>query len=162
MLGENKKSEDVDVERIFLFEDLSKYIPAQKYRNGAMKGCIVKATYPVYNAQNITEPMKSLKIAHLVDRVEDFVASNQNEFKGVPLYIKIVRDVVDSYFSQYEFDLYNKWSMTYDDIDYNDNWLNPEEIPYLGELHSDWNHSQDPLAIIHLTTLFPSVLTYLK
>ena len=145
MLGENKKPEEVDVERIFLFEDLSKYIPAQKYRNGAMKGCIVKATYPVYNAQNITEPMKSLKIAHLVDRVEDFVASNQNEFKGVPLYIKIVRDVVDSYFSQYEFDLYNKWSMTYDYIDYNDNWLNPEEIPYLGELHSDWNHSQVPV-----------------
>ena len=70
-----------------------------------MKGCVVKATYPVYNAQNITEPMKSLKIAHLVDRVEDFVASNQNEFKGVPVCVKIVRDVVDSYFSQYEFDL---------------------------------------------------------
>ena len=35
--------------------------------------------------------------------------------------------------------------MTYDYIDYNDNWLNPEEIPYLGELHSDWNHSQVPV-----------------
>lgn len=145
MLGKNKKPEDVDVERIYLFEDLSKYIPAQKYRNGAMKGCVVKASYPVYNAQNITEPMKSLKIAHLVDRVEDFVASNQNEFKGVPVCIKIVRDVVDSYFSQYEFDLYNKWSMTYDYIDYNDNWLNPEEIPYLGEFHSDWDHSHVPV-----------------
>ena len=35
--------------------------------------------------------------------------------------------------------------MTYDYIDYNDNWLNPEEIPYFGEFHSDWDHSHVPV-----------------
>ncbi len=143
MLG-IKKVEKVEVERIFLFEDLTKYIPAMKYRNGAMKGCLIKATYPVYNAQNITETMRSLKIAHLVDRVEDFIAVSQNETSGLPAYIRVVRDVVDSYFSQYEFDLYNKWSANYDGIDFTDNWINPEEIPYIQQIHSEWEHSHVP------------------
>lgn len=145
MLGIKKKPEMTDVERIYLFEDLSKYIPANKYRNGAMKGCIVKATYPIYNASNIKESMKSLKIGHLVDRVEDFIGSAENSVNGVPVYIKVVRDVVDSYFSQYEYDLYKKWCMRYDDIDYHDNWIDPEEVPYLNETHSNWQHSHVPL-----------------
>ena len=143
MLG-IKHLEHAEVERIFLFEDLTKYVPAQKYRNGAMKGFVIKATYPVYNAENITESMRSLKVAHIVDRVEDFIAVSQNEVSGLPAYIRVVRDVVDSYFSQYEYDLYNKWCMNYGTIDYSDNWINPEEIPYMQELHSDWEHSHVP------------------
>lgn len=140
-----KHEEHAEVERIFLFEDLTKYIPANKYRNGAMKGCVIKATYPVYNATNITETMRSLKIAHLVDRIEDFTSVASNPETGLPVYIRVVRDVVDSYFSQYEFDLYKKWSMNYGDINYLDNWIDPEEVPYLQFFHSEWEHSHVPV-----------------
>lgn len=151
----------LNVGRIFLFEDLTKYVPAQKYRNGAMKGCVVKATYPIYNAHNITESMRSLKVVHLMDRIEDYIPVDSNKSTGLPIYARVVKDVVDSYYSQYEYDSYNKWSMNFGEIDMADDWIDPEEIPsfggpqelYIGDfkykradkLPSLWTHSEAPV-----------------
>lgn len=143
----------------YLFEDLTKYIPAHKYRNGAMKGCVVVAKYPEFNAETITEPMRSLKIAHLVDRVEEYYTTIQNEYSGLPLYVRVLRDVVDSYFSQYEYDIYNKWSNAYTHINYHDNWIDPEEIPFVRNLHSDWDHSHVPNYYM-LNSLYKDVQHY--
>ena len=46
----------------YMFEDLTKYVPAKKYRNGAMKGCVVVATYPQFNADGIQEEQRALKM----------------------------------------------------------------------------------------------------
>lgn len=143
----------------YLFEDLTKYIPAHKYRNGAMKGCVVVATYPQFNAENITEPMRSLKIAHLVDRVEEYYTTMQNEYAGLPLYVRVIRDVVDSYFSQYEYDIYNKWSNAYTHVNYKDNWIDPEEIPFVHNFRSDWEHSHVPNYYM-LNSLYKDVQHY--
>lgn len=169
---------NLEVARIFLFEDLTKYVPSQKYRNGAMKGCVVKATYPVYNAANIPESMRALKIGHLTDRIEDFIDADTNKITGLPLYARIVRDVVDSYYSQYEFDLYNKWSMNYGAIDMADDWIDPEEVPYIGgpqelymknfkcyhrdnknKLVTDWTHSQVPVYYM-INTFYKTAAKY--
>lgn len=133
-----------DLFSFYLFEDLTKYIPAMKYRNGAMKGVIINATYPIYNAETIKDVQRALKIGFLKDRVEDFYTTKDNEYTGLPLYVRVVRDVVDAYHSQYEYDLYKKWSNSYTHINYHDNWIDPEEIPYYDNLHSEWNHSHVP------------------
>lgn len=133
----------------YLFEDLTKYVPARKYRNGAMKGCVVVATYPQFNAENIQDEQRALKIGHLVDRVEDFYTSHQNSYLGLPMYVRVVRDVVDSYYSQYEYDIYNKWSNAYTYLKVSDGWLDPEEIPVIPPetMYTDssaWHHSHVP------------------
>lgn len=143
--------EDYDTDTLFgryLFEDLTKYVPAHKYRNGAMKGCVVVATYPIFNASDIPAVQRALKIGHLKDRVEEFYTSDENLHSGVPMYVRVVRDVVDSYFSQYEYDIYNKWSNSYTYINTNDEWIDPEEIPYVQyhdvKASEDWTHSHVP------------------
>lgn len=132
----------------YMFEDLTKYVPARKYRNGAMKGCVVVATYPQYKADGIQDVQRSLKIAHLKDRIEEFYTSIQNSYLGLPMYVRVVRDVVDSYYSQYEYDIYNKWSNAYTALNLNDGWIDPEEIPYLPQNlrteESPWAHSHVP------------------
>ena len=140
----NSGLSDVHVSRIFLFEDLSQYVSAYKYRNGAMKGCIIKATYPVFNAENIKDTMHSLKLVHLTDRIADYIPSVNNEFGGVPIYTRVIRDVVDSYFSQYEYDLYNKWCLDYKKHSELTDWINPEDIPFITNINSNWNHSFAP------------------
>lgn len=130
----------------YLFEDLTKYLPAIKYRNGAMKGCVVLATYPQFNAENIPDTQRALKIAHLIDRLEDYYTSPENEFSGLPLYVRVIRDVVDSYYSQYEYDVFKKWSNGYSYMNKNDEWLDPGEIPVVPlDGHSnEWTHSHVP------------------
>ena len=142
---------DIATEKMFnvyLFEDLTKYQPAIKYRNGAMKGCLVYATYPQFNDANVYETQRSLKIGHLVDRVEDFYTSPQNAYTGLPMYARVVRDVVDSYYSQYEYDVYKKWSNGYSYININDEWLDPNEIPVVNfdehDAPNEWSHSHVP------------------
>lgn len=135
-----------------LFEDLTKYVPPIKYRNGAMKGCVVVATYPVFNADDIQETQRSLKIGHLVDRVEEFFAIQENlngthEEGDIPLYVRILRDVVDSYYSQYEFDMFKKWSNGYSYMNTADTWIEPGEIPVINYDQHDrnsWSHSHVP------------------
>ena len=135
-----------------LFEDLTKYVPPIKYRNGAMKGCVVVATYPVFNDDDIQETQRSLKIGHLVDRVEEFFTIQENlngahEEGDIPLYVRILRDVVDSYYSQYEFDMFKKWSNGYSYMNTTDTWIEPGEIPVINYDQHDknsWTHSHVP------------------
>lgn len=108
----------------FLFEDFMKYVPAFKYKNGAMKGCLVVPVYPVYNAENIKTYQKSLKIVHIQDRVEDYETTLQNDFYNMPLYVKILRDVVDSFSAQAEYDRYLSWSKS------GSEWVDPDRIPH--------------------------------
>ena len=148
-----------DLFSTYLFEDLTKYIPAMKYRNGAMKGVVINATYPLYNADTITEPQRALKIGFLKDRVEEYYTTKDNEYMGLPLYVRVVKDVVDAYHSQYEYDLYKKWSNSYTHINYHDNWIDPEEIPYYDSLHSEWNQSHVP-NIYMMNSLYKDVAHY--
>jgi hypothetical protein len=103
--------------------------------------------------------MRSLKIAHLVDRVEEFYTTMQNEYSGLPLYVRVIRDVVDSYFSQYEYDIFNKWSNAYTHINYKDNWIDPEEIPFVHNFRSEWEHSHVPNYYM-LNSLYKDVQHY--
>lgn len=130
-----------------LFEDLTKYSPAIKYRNGAMKGCVVVATYPVFNADDIPETQHSLKIGHLVDRVEEYFTAIEVGHDDIPTYVRVIRDVVDSYYSQYEYDTYKKWSNGYSYINTTDMWIDPAEIPVVNYDQHDkdmWSHSHVP------------------
>lgn len=174
ILGNNAISDDSDdthtMETIdedilyneYLFEDITKYVPAHKYRNGAMKGCVVVATYPVFNADNIPDTQRSLKIGHLKDRVEEFYTSDENAFMGFPMYVRVLRDVVDSYFSQYEYDTYNKWSNEYTYMNTNDGWIQPEEIPvipYDYNKDGSWSHSHVPNYYV-LNSLYKDAIKY--
>jgi hypothetical protein len=148
----------------YLFEDLTKYIPAHKYRNGAMKGCVIVATYPTYNADDITSVQRSLKLGFLKDRVEEFFTSQENTFLGIPMYVRVVRDVVDSYYSQYEYDIYNKWSNAYTYLNTQDGWIQPEEIPaipyeYNINSNGSWSHSHVPNYYM-LNTLYKDAIKY--
>lgn len=93
----------------FLQEDVSQFVPPIKYRNGAMKGVVLVATYPQYNADSIQDYQLSLKIGHLTDRVEDFYTRKETK-NFLPYYIRVVYDVVDTYCSQYEVENYKSWA----------------------------------------------------
>lgn|SRR5574344_314064 len=127
---------------LYLFEDLTKYIPAYKYKNGAMKGCVVKVVYPEYNADSIPDTMLSIRVAHIRDRVED-VYRERNCGDQLPLCIDVIRDVVDLYQTQYEYDLYKAWCKRYSNINYFDDWIGFNE--FLPDIDVHWEHSDMPL-----------------
>lgn len=132
-----------------LFEDLTKYIPFRKYRNGAMKGCVIVATYPVYNASSIQDTQRSLRLGFMKDRIEEYYTSQQNSYLGFPMYVRVVKDVVDSYYAQYEEDTYRRWANEKSYLDTKDGWLEPEEVPTIAQDHtpdesSPWGHSNVP------------------
>lgn len=108
----------------FLQEDLSQYIPPIKYRNGAMKGVVLVAKYPQYNAENIQDYQLSLKVGHLVDRVEDFYTRKETK-NYLPYYLRVIYDVVDSFHSQYELDNYKRWATDplAPSYDFLDDWI---------------------------------------
>ena len=64
------------------------------------------------------------------------------------MYARVVRDVVDSYYSQYEYDVYKKWSNGYSYININDEWIDPNEIPVVNfdkhDAENYWSHSEVP------------------
>lgn len=92
------------------FEDISRYVPAIKYYNGAMKLCVVKAVYPTFNSDDIPNTQHSLKIVHLRDRIEDYYPAGIWTEEGVPTYMRVIRDVVDSHYSRFERDFFRTWS----------------------------------------------------
>ena len=99
------------------------YVPAKKYRNGAMKGIVIIPKYPIYNANNINSSMKSLKVVHVKDRVA-FYLKNKNIYEN---YKKHIVDIFAGYFNPDEYKnclcLADK---NYDINDINDMWLNDE------------------------------------
>ena len=107
----------------FLFEDFSKYVPAYKYKNGAMKGCVIVPTYPVYNANDVYDYQCALQYVHIEDRVEDFLIPSQLDYYNIPLYVRVIRDVVDSFSTRSEYDTYCKWCKNFKP------WILSDEIP---------------------------------
>ena len=116
------KHENPYVITYFMFENFSKYVPAYKYKNGAMKGCIIVPIYPVYNAENISDYQKALRIVHIQDRVEDYILPIEYDYYNIPLYIRIIRDVTDS-FSRGEYETYCKWCHKFKP------WILSDDIP---------------------------------
>ncbi len=107
----------------FIYEDFSKYVPAYKYKNGAMKGCVVVPTYPVYNVNDIYDYQCALQVVHIEDRVEDFLLPSQLDYYNIPLYVRVIRDVVDSFSTRSEYDTYCKWCKNFKP------WILSDEIP---------------------------------
>ena len=96
------ESYQADTNRVYLFEDLKQYISNKKYRNGAMKGIVMKATYPQFNADDIYDYQEALKIAHITDRIETYTPIPEKLNDGKDIHIRRIIDVVDSFS-----DLYN-------------------------------------------------------
>ena len=92
----------IDNGRCYIFEDIKQYISNKKYRNGAMKGIVVKATFPIFNADDIYDYQESLQFAHLVDRIEDFIPIPNELYDGNDVYVRRLVDVVDTYNPLYD------------------------------------------------------------
>lgn len=116
-------NEEYGVVTYFLYEDFYKYVPAYKYKNGAMKGCLVVPTYPVYNANDVYEYQCALRVVHIEDRVEDFLLPSTADYYNIPLYVRVIRDVVDSFSTRSEYDTYCKWCKNFKP------WILSDEIP---------------------------------
>lgn len=91
-----------DSGRTYLFEDLKQYISNKKYRNGAMKGIVMKATYPQFNADDIYDYQEALKIAHITDRIETFTPIPEKLNDGKDMHVRRIIDVVDSFSELYD------------------------------------------------------------
>lgn len=107
----------------FMYEDFSRYVPAYKYKNGAMKGCLVVPTYPVYNANDVYDYQCALRVVHIEDRIEDFLLPSKLDYYNIPLYVRVIRDVVDSFSTKAEYDTYCKWCKNFKP------WILSDEIP---------------------------------
>lgn len=129
--------EDERVNTCFLFEDFRYFIPAYKYRNGAFKGVIIAPTYPVYNANEIHDYQKALRIVHIEDRVKEYSTSLESKFYKIPLYVETIKDVIDSFSTRAEYDRYCKWCRKFDE------WCSPDEIPFPPPFHDESENNND-------------------
>ena len=137
-----------DVKKIWLFEDFSKRISPRKYRNGAMKGFLVKATYPQFNAESIYDYQRSLKVVHLMDSVEEWYMIPESLLTGTCFGVRKIIDVVDTYCSQYDTDAYNRWLGKYTHINGGDDWIDSDEIPQVvPEMFNEWSSAHVPYSI---------------
>ena len=91
-----------NINKEYILEDISKYIGSKKYKNGAMKGIVLKTTYPEFNNDSIYEYQESLKMVHISDRVEKYVDTHNKSIDGTSLYTKKIFDVIDTYQPLYE------------------------------------------------------------
>lgn len=108
----------------YLEEDLSKYIPAHKYNNGAFRGIIVTVEYPKYD-NDINNNKKTLKFVHLKDRVNIY-EKHSNDLSEC--YNKHIFDVFGDLSLSEEYDnclIFNDKEYSENDLD--DNWLNDDE-----------------------------------
>ena len=149
----NDLLEEHDVQKIYLYEDFTKYVPSHRYPNGAMKGCLVNIIYPKYNADDITEFEKAVKIAHVVDRVQEFYAIPESLIDGTFTGIRKLINVSDKFRCDYDDNLYNKWMGYYSHVNVNDDWIEADEIPQVvPEMLTTWesssvSYSQQALSI---------------
>ena len=127
---------------IYLFEDPRQYIPAFRYPNGGMRGVILKAIYPEFNAESIPETQLSIKVAHLRNRIEDVYYGKMSRHH-VPICVNITRDVCDLYQTQYEFDLFNTWRRRFGQLNYFDEWIEfDEKLPEKKEGDEHWTDGE--------------------
>lgn len=144
----NAMLEEANVKKIWLFEDFSKRVAPRKYRNGAMKGLLLKATYPQYNADSIYEYQRSLKVVHLKDSVEEWYMVPQSLFTGTCVATRKIIDVVDTYASQYDSEAFNRWMGKYSHINGGDNWIDSDEVPQVvPEMFKKWSTSGTPYSV---------------
>ncbi len=144
----NDMLQEYDVKKIWLFEDFSKRISPRKYRNGAMKGFLLKATYPQFNADSIYDYQRSLKVAHLMDSVEEWYMIPESLFTGNCVGVRKIIDVVDGYYSQYDSEAYNRWLSKYTHINGKDNWIDSDEVPQVvPQMFNAWENSHVPYDI---------------
>ena len=138
----NDMLEEAHVKKIWLFEDFSKSVSPMKYRNGAMKGLLVKATYPTYNAEDVQDYQKSLKVVHLRDRVEEWYMVPESLINGNCTAVRKIMDVVDTYHSEYDDELYDRWMGYYSHINGGDWWIDSDEVPQVvPEMFAMWSSS---------------------
>ena len=110
-----------------------------------MLGCVVKATYPMFNDADIPECKRSLMIGHLTDRVQEFYAIPQSLFDGTFVAVRKLIDVVDSYHSEYDSDAFNRWTGQYQHVNGGDNWIDSDEVPQVVPIMFDeWINSSVP------------------
>jgi hypothetical protein len=134
--------EENDVKKIYLFEDFNKYVPSKRYRNGAMLGFIMSVFYPQYNTEDIDTLQKSLKVAHVVDRVQEFYAIPESLLEGTMVCVRKLIDVNDLFQCEYDHDLYNKWMGFYSHNSVYDDWIDSDEIPQVvPEMLDEWEES---------------------
>lgn len=144
----NDMLQEYDVKKIWLFEDFSKRISPRKYRNGAMKGFLLKATYPQFNADSIYDYQRSLKVAHLMDSVEEWYMVPESLFTGNCVGVRKIIDVMDGYFSQYDSEAFNRWLGKYTHINGKDNWIDSDEVPQVvPQMFNSWENSHVPYDI---------------
>ena len=121
--------EENDVKKIYLYEDFAKYVPSKRYKNGAMLGVVLDIVYPQYNTEDIEPFQKAIRLAHVVDRVQEFHAIPQSLLDGSFVAVRKLIDVNDMYHSEYDTDLYNKWMGFYTHNSVYDDWIDSDEIP---------------------------------
>lgn len=135
--------EQYGVDCWFMYEDFSRYVPAYKYKNGAMKGCLVVPTYPIYNADDVYDYQCALRVVHIEDRVEDFMLPSELDYYNIPLYVRVIRDVVDSFSTRSEYDTYCKWCKNFKP------WILSDEIPgpeiMIDKPENEWSQESMPI-----------------
>ena len=138
----NELLEKHDVKKIYLYEDITKYVPSKRYKNGAMLGIIMSVIYPQYNTDDIESIQKAVKVAHVTDRVQEFYAIPESLIEGTFIGVRKLIDVNDLFHCEYDHDLYNKWMGFYSHNNVNDDWIESDEIPQvIPEMIDDWENS---------------------
>lgn len=100
----------IDSSTYTVAENGYKEVPTIKYKNGAMKGCVIVATYPTFDADDIPETQHSLRLAYLRDTVTEYFQIPNATVDGNPVFKRVVNEVEDSYFSKDELEIFRKWS----------------------------------------------------
>lgn len=113
----------------------SLYVPAYKYRNGAIKGIVITPIFPMYN-NDINDDVKSLQLCHIKDRINVFIKNNRGD------YFKKVLDVYGNHFDVNEFNscILFKDKGDYINNDLEDMWLNDE--------NNDWTTIEDGYRVL--------------
>ena len=122
----------------YLEENENMFIPANKYINGAFKGIIINPKYPVYD-KSINNEQKSLKYAHIIDRVNIFnpVFAENNE----TVYKKHIYNVFGNLSLVEEYNNCIILNNNNNEDDINDNWMNDDrDITIYNNMKLKRNH----------------------
>jgi len=139
----NDLLEENDVKKVHLFEDLSRGVAPRKYRNGAMIGTFLVATYPEYNDSDVPETSKTLLVGHLANRIQEFKVIPDSIYRGTIAAVRNIVDVVDNYHSEYDTEMYNKWLNIYSHINTADFWFDSDEVPQpTQEMFDKWAYDK--------------------
>lgn len=91
---------------MYLYDDKTSYVPSEKYRNGAFKGVVLAPIYPKYKNNYIVDSARSLKVAHIRNRIDRYIPTTLNHYL---VYDNISFEVIDGYNDTNELSRFNKW-----------------------------------------------------